>query len=43
MSLDVMMAKDYSFSESGVVSMAAGLVVMVVTTGMLFTGQKVET
>ena len=42
MSLDMMMAKDYSFSKSGVVSMAAGLVVMMVTTGMLFTGQKIE-
>ena len=37
------MAKDYSFSKSGVVLMAAGLAVVVVTTGMLFTGQKVET
>ena len=41
-SLDAMIAKDYSFSKSGVVSMAADLAVMVVTTGILFTGQKVE-
>ena len=45
MSLDVMMAKDYSFSNFGVVSTAVDLAVVVVvaTTGMLFTGQKVET
>ena len=44
MSLDVMLIKDYLFSDSGVVSTAVDLaVVMVVaTTGMLFTGQKVE-
>ena len=40
MSLGVTMTKDYLFSDSGVVSTVADLVV--VTTGMLFTGQKVE-
>ena len=45
MSLDVMLIKDYSFSNSGVVSTAVDLAVVVVvaTTGMLFTGQKIET
>ena len=44
MSLDMTMIKDYLFSNSGVVSTVADLgVVMVVATGMLFTGQKVET
>ena len=45
MSLDVTMAKDYLFSNFGVVSTAVDLAVVVVvaTTGMLFTGQKVET
>ena len=44
MSLDATMTKDYSFSNSGVASTAADLaVVVVVATGMLFTGQKVET
>ena len=45
MSLGVTITKDYLFSDSGVVSTVADLVVVmvVVTTGMLFTGQKVET
>ena len=45
MSLGVTMTKDYLFSNSGVVSTVVDLVVVVVvvTTGMLFTGQKVET
>ena len=44
MSLGVTMTKDYLFSDSGVVSTVADLVVVVVaTTGMLFTGKKVET
>ena len=44
MSLGATMTKDYLFSDSGVVSTVADLVVVVVvaTTGMLFTGQKVE-
>ena len=44
MSLDTMLTKDYLFSNSGVVSTAVDLAVavMVATTGMLFTGQKVE-
>ena len=43
--LGVMITKDYLFSDSGVVSTVADLVVVMVvaTTGMLFTGQKVET
>ena len=43
--LGVTITKDYLFSDSGVVSTVADLVVVVVvvTTGMLFTGQKVET
>ena len=42
--LGVMITKDYLFSDSGVVSTVADLVVVVVvaTTGMFFTGQKVE-
>ena len=45
MSLSIMMTKDYLFSNSGVVLTVADLVVVmvVVTTGMFFTGQKVET
>ena len=45
MSLDATLIKDYLFSNSGVVSTAVDLavVVMVATTGILFTGQKVET
>ena len=45
MSLGVTIIKDYLFSDSGVVSTVADLVVVVVvaTTGILFTGQKVET
>ena len=45
MSLDATLTKDYLFSNSGVVSTAADLAVVIVvaTTGMLFTGQKVET
>ena len=45
MFLGVTITKDYLFSDSGVVSTVADLVVVVVvaTTGMLFTGQKVET
>ena len=45
MSLGVTMTKDYLFSDSGVVSTVADLVVVVVvvTTGILFTGQKVKT
>ena len=45
MSLGVTITKDYLFSDSGVVSTVADLVVVVVvvTTDMLFTGQKVET
>ena len=45
MSLSMMMTKDYLFSDSEVVSTVADLVVVmvVVTTGMLFTGQKVKT
>ena len=45
MSLGVTMTKDYLSSNSGVVSTVADLVVVVVvaTTDMLFTGQKVET
>ena len=45
MSLDATLTKDYLFSDFGVVSTAADLavVVMVATTGMLFTGQKIET
>ena len=45
MFLGMMMTKDYLFSDSGVVLTVADLVVVVVvaTTGMLFTGQKVET
>ena len=44
MSLSVTMTKDYLFSNSGVVSTVADLVVVVVvaTTGILFTRQKVE-
>ena len=44
MFLGMMMTKDYLFSDSGVVSTVADLVVVVVvaTTGILFTGQKVE-
>ena len=44
MFLGVTMTKDYLFSDSGVVSTVADLVVVMVvaTTGMLFTGQKVE-
>ena len=45
MSLGATITKDYLFSNSGVVSTVADLVVVVVvaTTGILFTGQKVET
>ena len=45
MFLGVMITKDYLFSDFGVVSTVADLVVVVVvaTTGMLFTEQKVET
>ena len=45
MSLGMMMTKDYLFSDSGVVSTVVDLVVavVVVTTGMLFTRQKIET
>ena len=45
MSLDMRLTKDYLFSNSGVVSTAVDLAVVVVvaTMGMLFTGQKVET
>ena len=45
MSLSVTITKDYLFSNSGVVLTVADLVVVVVvvTTGILFTGQKVET
>ena len=44
MSLGVMITKDYLFSDSGVVSTVVDLVVVVVvaTTGILFTRQKVE-
>ena len=43
--LGATMTKDYLFSDSGVVSTVADLVVVVVvaTTDMLFTGQKVKT
>ena len=43
-SLGTTITKDYLFSNSGVVSTVADLVVVMVvaTTGMLFTGQKVE-
>ena len=40
-SLDMMVTKDYLFSNSGEDSTAVDLVV-VVAIGMLFTGQKVE-
>ena len=45
MFLGVTITKDYLFSNSGVVSTVADLVVVMVvaTTGILFTGQKVET
>ena len=45
MSLGATITKDYLFSDSGVVSTVADLVVVMVvaTTGILFTGQKVET
>ena len=45
MSLDVMLIKDYLFSNFRVVSTAVDLAVVVVvaTTGILFTAQKVET
>ena len=45
MFLGATMTKDYLFSDSGVVSTVADLVVVMVvaTTGILFTGQKVET
>ena len=45
MFLGATMTKDYLFSDSGVVSTVADLVVVVVvaTTDMLFTGQKVKT
>ena len=45
MFLDTTLTKDYLFSNSGVVSTAVDLAVVVVvaTMGMLFTGQKVET
>ena len=44
MSLGITITQDYLFSDSGVVSTVADLVVVVVvaTTGILFTGQKVE-
>ena len=44
MFLGVMITKDYLFSNSGVVSTVADLVVVVVvvTTGILFTRQKFE-
>ena len=44
MSLGTTITKDYLFSDSGVVSTVVDLVVVVVvvTAGMLFTGQKVE-
>ena len=43
-SLDMTVIKDYSFPNSGEDSTAVDLVVVVVVaTGILFTGQKVET